>query len=152
MAFCTNCGKQLEEGYEFCPECGTKVDEYNFTENNFGTSCQADIEKTKICKKCGAEMPEDAFYCLSCGNAFGDKVEDEFEQIKTTILKRDGVWRNKWISLILCILLGWLGIHRFYEGKVATGLLYFFTLGLLGVGWIVDIIRIALKPNPYRAK
>lgn len=28
---------------------------------------------------------------------------------------------NKWIALALCILLGYLGLHRFYEGKIATG-------------------------------
>lgn len=32
---------------------------------------------------------------------------------------------NKWIALALCILLGYLGLHRFYEGKIATGILCF---------------------------
>lgn len=36
-------------------------------------------------------------------------------------------------------LFGFLGAHRFYYGKRASGLLYFFTLGLLGIGWIVDL-------------
>lgn len=31
---------------------------------------------------------------------------------------------NKWIALALCILLGYLGLHRFYEGKIATGILW----------------------------
>lgn len=42
--------------------------------------------------------------------------------------------------MLLCIFLGWLGIHRFYEGKTITGILYVFTLGLCGIGWIVDIV------------
>lgn len=37
-----------------------------------------------------------------------------------------------------------LGIHRFYVGKIGTGILFLLTLGLLGVGWVIDIIRIAL--------
>ncbi len=36
-------------------------------------------------------------------------------------------------------LFGFLGAHRFYYGKRATGVLWFFTLGLLGVGWILDL-------------
>lgn len=152
MAFCTNCGKQLGEGYTFCPECGTKAVTDNVAEDDFSANYKNNIEKTKLCKKCGAEMPDDAFYCLCCGNTFDSEVKEEFEQINATILKHNGAWRNKWISLILCILFGWLGIHRFYEGKVFTGILYFFTLGLLGVGWFIDIIRIVLKSNPYRAK
>lgn len=39
-------------------------------------------------------------------------------------------------------LLGFMGMHRFYYGRPLTGTLYFFTLGLLGVGWIVDLFLI----------
>lgn len=36
-------------------------------------------------------------------------------------------------------LFGFLGAHRFYYGKPVSGTIYFFTLGLLGVGWIIDL-------------
>lgn len=52
--------------------------------------------------------------------------------------------KNKITALLLCIFLGWLGIHRFYVGKIGTGLLYLFTGGLFGVGWLIDIIMIAV--------
>lgn len=63
-----------------------------------------------------------------------------------------GTWKNKWIALFLCIFLGWIGAHRYYEGKIVSALIYTFTLGILGIGWIVDIVRLAFKPNPYLAK
>lgn len=47
------------------------------------------------------------------------------------------------------IFLGYLGAHRFYEGKVILGIIYLFTFGLFGIGWFIDIIRILCKPNPY---
>ena len=50
---------------------------------------------------------------------------------------------NKIVALILCIFLGEFGAHYFYVGKIWKGLLYLFTFGLLGIGWFVDIIRIA---------
>jgi TM2 domain-containing membrane protein YozV len=50
--------------------------------------------------------------------------------------------KSKNMALILAIFLGYLGVHRFYVGKIGTGLLYFFTGGLYGVGWILDIIQI----------
>jgi TM2 domain-containing membrane protein YozV len=36
-------------------------------------------------------------------------------------------------------IFGFTGAHRFYYGKPVSGTLWFFTLGLLGVGWIVDL-------------
>ena len=51
--------------------------------------------------------------------------------------------RNQVVTLLLCLFFGYLGIHRFYCGKVGTGILYLFTFGLFTIGWIVDIIVIA---------
>jgi TM2 domain-containing membrane protein YozV len=42
----------------------------------------------------------------------------------------------------LCWIFGFFGAHRFYFGKRKTGLLWFFTLGLLGIGWIIDLFLI----------
>lgn len=41
-------------------------------------------------------------------------------------------------DLLFCTFLGIFGVHRFYEGKIKTGILYACTLGLFGVGVIVD--------------
>ena len=48
---------------------------------------------------------------------------------------------SKAIGYILW-LFGFLGAHRFYYGKPVTGTIYFFTLGLLLIGWIVDLFLI----------
>lgn len=47
-------------------------------------------------------------------------------------------------TLLIAIFFGWIGMHRFYVGKTKTGLLYLFTLGLLGVGWGIDLIRLLM--------
>ena len=39
-------------------------------------------------------------------------------------------------------IFGFTGSHRFYFGKPVTGTVYFFTLGLLGIGWLVDLFLI----------
>ncbi|NLS91121.1 MAG: TM2 domain-containing protein [Planctomycetaceae bacterium] len=39
-------------------------------------------------------------------------------------------------------LLGFMGAHRFYFGKPVTGTIWFFTLGLLFIGWIIDLLLI----------
>ena len=48
---------------------------------------------------------------------------------------------SKVIGYILW-LFGFTGSHRFYYGKPVTGTIYFFTLGLLLIGWIVDLFLI----------
>jgi TM2 domain-containing membrane protein YozV len=40
-------------------------------------------------------------------------------------------------------IFGFMGAHRFYYGKPISGTIYFFTLGLLGVGWIIDLFLIS---------
>lgn len=47
------------------------------------------------------------------------------------------------ITLLLCLFFGTLGLHRFYVGKVASGVLMLFTLGGLGLWMLVDLVMIA---------
>lgn len=50
--------------------------------------------------------------------------------------------KSKGTAAVLCFFLGVLGIHRFYVGKVGTGILWLCTGGLLGIGALVDFIMI----------
>ncbi len=47
----------------------------------------------------------------------------------------------KWCKAIVCLLFGFLGVHKFMEKKIGMGILYLFTVGLFGIGWIADIVR-----------
>ncbi len=51
--------------------------------------------------------------------------------------------KSKTTTLILAILLGGLGVDRFYVGKIGTGILKLITWGGIGIWWLVDIILIA---------
>ncbi len=57
--------------------------------------------------------------------------------------------KSKWVALLLCLFFGVLGIHKFYEGRVLLGIVYLLTLGLCGVGVIIDLVILLFKPNPY---
>lgn len=51
--------------------------------------------------------------------------------------------KSKTTALLLCIFVGYLGVHDFYVGKIGKGILMMLTGGLFCIGWIVDIIKIA---------
>ena len=56
-------------------------------------------------------------------------------------MKEKSSTHNIIIGYLLWIF-GFLGAHRFYYGKPISGTIYFFTLGLLGIGWLIDIFLI----------
>lgn len=111
--------------------------------------------KTKFCKYCGSRIDFDAVICVHCGKQVELlKYESAHnpihaQQINTHYKYKNKCERNKWVAFILCILFGAFGVHKFYEGKIALGILYLCTGGLCGIGWIIDAIKLFFKPNPY---
>ena len=118
--------------------------------------------KTKFCKHCGAKIPEDAVICSACGRQVEElksasaqpsiviNNENTNMNTNTNINAAFGVRvRNKWVALLLCFFLGFVGAHKFYEGKTGLGILYLFTGGLFGIGVVMDFIVLLFKPNAY---
>jgi len=86
-----------------------------------------------FCSNCGAEINPNAVVCLSCGAA-----------VKKSTHSAPNTDEKDWlISLLLCIFLGYLGIHRFYTGHIAIGIIQLLTAGGCGIWWLIDIILIA---------
>lgn len=115
--------------------------------------------KTKFCKYCGSKIPEDAVMCTHCGRQV-EQLKNEQPQVIVNNTNTNvnsnvnsttyrGHEKNKWVSLILCVCLGFLGAHKFYEGKAGMGIVYLFTMGLFGIGIFIDFISLLFKPNPY---
>lgn len=50
--------------------------------------------------------------------------------------------KSKGTAAVLCFFFGALGIHRFYVGKIGTGILWMLTLGFAGLGVLIDFIMI----------
>jgi len=63
----------------------------------------------------------------------------------THIAASQNQFNPEWIiTLVLVALLGYFGIHRFYNGKIGTGILMIVTFGGLGIWVLIDIIMIVL--------
>ena len=114
---------------------------------------------TKFCKYCGKQIDADARFCTHCGGQLDAAQQSGYYQPNPTpnvIINNVnanygymGKPKDKWVALVLCILFGAFGVHKFYEGRIGLGILYLFTFGLCGIGVLVDVVRILFKPNPY---
>lgn len=72
-------------------------------------------------------------------------IPGSVEEMEEILANQSRYTKSNTVALVLCILLGYLGAHYFYTRRAGMGFLYLFTLGLFGIGWIVDIVRIATK-------
>jgi len=52
--------------------------------------------------------------------------------------------KSRLVTLLLCWVFGIFGGHRFYVGKTGTAIIWLLTLGVLGIGFLVDLIMIIL--------
>ena len=116
------------------------------------------------CKHCAAIIDADCIICPKCGKQVGELKSAQPQVVinnantntntntNTNVNRVGGGYgrpRDKWVAFLLCLFLGYVGAHKFYEGKAGMGILYIFTVGLFGIGWIIDLISLLLKPNPY---
>lgn len=142
MIICNECGREISDRASACPNCGSPVNE---------------MDNKKFCKHCGEKIDKDCVVCPKCGkqveelNMSSDKsiVINNSAVANATIANPVlyGKAKNKWISLLLCIFT--VCGHKFYEGKIGMGIIYLFTGGLFLIGWVIDIISLLAKPNPY---
>lgn len=131
--------------------------------DNNTTSQATAQQETKFCKECGQKIAKKCVICPHCGcqveNLEGTQPTQQQPQIvinnsnlnqNTNQNQMGGIRpKNKWVALLLCFFLGVLGAHKFYEGKVGMGIVYILTIGIFGIGVIVDFITLLFKPNPY---
>mgnify|MGYP003315227783 FL=1 len=118
----------------------------------------------KFCKHCGQKIDKDVVVCPHCGKqvevlgqASQPQVVINNSNMNTnTNTNNNGIGngnaKNKWVAFCLCLFLGFFGAHKFYEGKAGMGILYLFTGGLFCIGWIIDLVSLLAKPNPYYPK
>lgn len=101
------------------------------------------------CEYCGAPLLKSTKICPYCKQVNDEYEEKPLVKLKETLYKekednnasnKKSLLAKKIISLILCITLGYFGVHKFFEGKIGMGMLYILTCGFFGIGVIIDSI------------
>jgi TM2 domain-containing membrane protein YozV/RNA polymerase subunit RPABC4/transcription elongation factor Spt4 len=138
MKYCINCGEDIQESAEICTNCGV----------NQSTRLEGDYEERGAdqvyCFECGELIYRQAELCPECGtqqptqtSAAGSKGSDQVA------------------AGILAILLGGIGVHKFYQGNTRNGVLYlcFFWTGIPAIlGLIEGILMLMVEPDEYEQK
>lgn len=88
------------------------------------------LPKAKVCFSCRDVIDVNAVVCPRCGTP------------QPSLMRVSTSEKRILPAFLLCFFLGVFGAHRFYAGKVGTGVLELLTLGGFGIWWLVDMILI----------
>lgn len=124
MKFCKECGQKILRKAVVCPHCGCQVEQLS----NFDNS-----------------TPNIVINNSNQNNNVNNAATNNTAVNDANVVY--GIERNKWVAFFLCLFFGFIGAHKFYECKIGLGMLYLFTGGLLGAGWLIDLILIFCKPH-----
>ncbi len=114
---CPNCGAQRNAQDRYCPYCQTRFDPY-------------------------ATVPEKK---QEIHIHYHQEPVARVESIPVAGNRKSP--KNRLAALLLCFFLGFFGAHKFYLGRPVMGVVYLFTYGLFGIGWLADMIVLTLG-NP----
>ena len=111
--YCRNCGNEVSEKAIMCVACGTPPKAGD-----------------KFCHNCKAESTPGAAICMKCGVSLKNENQT------------DGEGKDWLTTVLLCFFLGVFGVHRFYTGHTAIGVVQLLTLGGCGIWALIDFIII----------
>lgn len=87
-------------------------------------------EYEKYCFSCGTTIDSRAAVCPKCGVSQPD-------------INRNTSVNTRWLAVfLLALVVGVFGAHRFYTGRIGSGILMLITIGGLGIWYLIDLIMI----------
>ena len=164
--YCAACGTENDMATKFCGQCGNtqffnSLADFVKATNQQQEALRQEAERAKKAaeedilaakrraeqaqreaeqaQREAAEAKKQAKYSSNSGSSSYGYSPYSSSQSHTTKSSK-----NFFVTLILCYVFGMFGAHRFYVGKKKSGKLYLCSLGILGIGWIIDLLCILL--------
>lgn len=129
--FCSQCGTPYRLGDRYCIKCGAELASISKDTSIQTDASRAETKATTAARESTAETAKNA----------------ETRPVTPPHLVSP---KSAVATLLLCLFLGTLGIHRFYVGKIGTGILMLLTGGGFGIWTLIDLIVIAC--NEFKDK
>ena len=134
MAFCYNCGKQLNDGSKFCSECGVKQE----VNDNTSVRKQEFIGILKKCPSCGEELKSLTGICPSCGHEINNKIVnkslkefiDKVSELENNIDGYSAIEKKGWSTWNGGIKLGWILLNM---ALILTPLIFYYIWKLISL-------------------
>ncbi|MCM1178019.1 MAG: TM2 domain-containing protein [Bacteroidales bacterium] len=137
LIVCKDCGKEISDAAAACPHCG------------------APVAKEICCTSCGAKIPGDSAFCPSCGSRQPAPYSHRPAAPYMEHVDMNG--KDRVTAGILALVLGGLGVHYFYIGKITAGiltiLLTFITCGMWALVTLVQaILMLTMTDSEFAVK
>lgn len=155
--YCVSCGYEVPKNTKFCPECGksefvgsiSEFIRYNKTNQNTPQNAEVRPSNTQgngyVYQSGGSQANayQPNAYKTNGYQSNGYQTYNEPVRASSNSTTMTGKSpKDFWVTFLLALFVGTYGGHRFYAGKIGTGVLYIFTGGGFFFGWIIDFIKI----------
>jgi len=90
------------------------------------------------CSNCGAEIDDKAVICVKCGCSTKNNTNSSISYSNNGSVSD----KSRMIAFLLAFFVGVIGVHRFYLGRVGSGIAMIFTFGGFGIWAMIDWIVI----------